>query len=406
MNQCTVAGVPLWKHVSHFNLMFLSLADPHSGNLMLTPDGRLCYLDFGLIVRVPPDHRQAMMAALVHLGLGEWAKLVTDLKGLELLKPGTDEQQLAADLKQEFEAVLASAPTGAEAASNADLAAQLPLLSLQTSSLSFGVLAGVLFRCAYKYRFLLPSYFPLVVRAVASLEGVALLVDPNFKLVSAGMPVVLNQLLSDRRPGAQALLQELLLSPSGALRTDDTTQQILSVWLSAAQQAAASEGQKGASGRRSGVGQATVSPGEAALDMTSLLTDPRNVTLRRTLLRANPATTIASMPRAMQEQLQGVLTQALCDPAATTAAAGLMESSATARAQRKRLAMLFKASVPMVMNSPPRSILQLIAFTASVITAVCAAKVKQAWEALRRWIASIYAKLFGNDSTSSAQPQV
>ncbi len=35
-------------------------------------------------------------------------------------------------------------------------------------------------------RFLLPSYFPLVLRAVASLEGVALSVDKNFKLISAG----------------------------------------------------------------------------------------------------------------------------------------------------------------------------------------------------------------------------
>ncbi len=34
--------------------------------------------------------------------------------------------------------------------------------------------------------FLLPAYFPLVLRAVASLEGVALSVDPNFKLISAG----------------------------------------------------------------------------------------------------------------------------------------------------------------------------------------------------------------------------
>lgn len=36
------------------------------------------------------------------------------------------------------------------------------------------------------HRFLLPSYFPLVLRAVSSLEGVALSVDKNFKLISAG----------------------------------------------------------------------------------------------------------------------------------------------------------------------------------------------------------------------------
>ncbi len=45
----------------------------------------------------------------------------------------------------------------------------------------------------------------------------------------AGMPVVLNQLLSDRRPAAQALLRELLLNADGTLRSDATTQQILQV---------------------------------------------------------------------------------------------------------------------------------------------------------------------------------
>jgi hypothetical protein len=40
---------------------------------------------------------------------------------------------------------------------------------------------------------------------------------------------VLNQLLSDRRPAAQALLRELMLNADGSLRSDATTQQILQV---------------------------------------------------------------------------------------------------------------------------------------------------------------------------------
>jgi aminoglycoside phosphotransferase (APT) family kinase protein len=30
-------------------------ADPHPGNLLLTPEGRLAYIDFGLLVTVPPE---------------------------------------------------------------------------------------------------------------------------------------------------------------------------------------------------------------------------------------------------------------------------------------------------------------------------------------------------------------
>lgn len=368
--------------------------DPHSGNLLLRKaDGRLCYLDFGLVVRVTPEHRQAMMSALVHLGLGEWEKLVGDMQALDLLRPGTDKEQLAVDLRREFTAVIAKAEaadkssgsdggSGLMAGEEPHLQAVLPLLSLTTTALSFGTLTRVLFRIAFRYKFLLPSYFPLVLRAVASLEGVALSVDKNFKLISAGMPVVLNQLLSDRRPAAQALLRELLLNADGTLRSDATTQQILQVWLAAADQAAAAAAGEavGAAAPASagslvaslalgdGVDEAASgAPGDAGLDLAALLLDGRNAPLRRIAMDANPAKTISSMPPEMQLQLKQILVEALCN---NGVASRLTDPSPAARAQRKRLFLLFKTSVSKVLHSPPGSILSLLAFTASVLLAV------------------------------------
>lgn len=324
-------------------------ADPHSGNLLLTKDGKLCYLDFGLIVYVPPNDRQAMMAALVHLGLGEWSRLVDDLESLRLLKPNTDKKMLAVDLEKEFLSVMAS---GKES-DPATTLQQLPLLSLQTTKLNFSTLIGVLFKLAFKYKFLLPSFFPLVVRSVSSLEGVALSVDPNFKLVAAGMPVVLNQLLSDRRPASEQLLKELLLMPGGdALRADETTRQILQVWLSAAQQVHTNPVMS-----KSGLSTST------AIDMKNILLDRKNVPLRKILMMSNPASTIAAMPKESREQLLAILTEILSSNAAGDLAYGMLESTPEARAQRKRLAMLVRASVPKVMDSPPRNIFELLKFT-------------------------------------------
>lgn len=188
----------------------------------------------------------------------------------------------------------------------------------------------------------------------------------------AGMPVVLNQLLSDRRPAAQALLRELLLNADGTLRSDATTQQILQargstcccpscclmlggavieccmwpwnpggmphgpaaaarhpllqVWLAAADQAAAvATGDTmaaGGSGGRSAslvgslamagpAAQAAADPAAAAdagLDLAALLLDGRNAPLRRIAMDANPAKTISSMPPAMRQQLKDVST--------------------------------------------------------------------------------------------------
>lgn len=336
--------------------------DPHSGNLLLTSDNRLCYLDFGLLVYVPPDDRQAMMAALVHLGLGDWSRLVGDLDKLGLLKPETDKEMLAIDLEREFRAVM----IGDQQGDNGENALkQLPLLSLQTTKLNFSTLIGVLFKLAFKYKFLLPSFFPLVVRSVSSLEGVALSVDPNFKLVAAGMPVVLNQLLSDRRPASEQLLKELLLMPGGdALRADETTRQILQVWLSAAQQANRIE----RSGEHSELMPSGLSK-STAVDMKNILLDRKNVPLRKILMMSNPASTIAVMPKESRDQLLSILTEVLSTNAAGELASGFLEATPEARAQRKRLAMLFRASVPKVFDSPPKNIFELVKFTVAVFWA-------------------------------------
>ena len=373
--------------------------DPHSGNLLLTEDGRLCYLDFGLLVYVPPDERLAMMAALVHLGLGEWDRLVTDLDKLKLLKEDTDKMALAHDLKKEFEEVMMMGESADKDMCDVDLelddevqeaAVKLPLLSLQTTKLSFSTLIGVLFKLAFKYKFLLPSFFPLVVRSVSSLEGVALAVDPEFKLVAAGMPVVLNQLLSDRRPASEELLKELLFLPGeqNALRADETTRQILQVWLSAAQQASRmdklvesentdpSRSRSSSSSSSSSTSSAddevlskTGLSKSTAIDMKNILLDKRNVPLRKILMMANPASTISVMPKESRAQLLEILSEILSSDAAGELASKMLESTHEARAQRRRLAMLARASVPKVLGSSRQNIFELVKFTVMVFFA-------------------------------------
>jgi len=365
------------------NTLTISLfsVDPHSGNLLLTKNGQLCYLDFGLLINIPPKERQAMMAALVHLGLGEWTRLVDDLEELELLKPGTDKYLLAEDLEREFLAVM-QAGDKQESNGTSDTLHQLPLLTLQTTKLNFSTLIGVLFKLAFKYKFLLPTFFPLVVRSVSSLEGVALAVDPDFKLVAAGMPVVLNQLLSDRREASQNLLQELLLMPGGALRADDTTAQILQVWLSAAEQAERSKplSERGSTSQsQSGVSAS------AAMDLKDILLDRRNVPLRRTIIMSNPASTIAQMSPETRSRLLDILTQVLSSDEAGELASGMLRSTPAARAQRKRLFMLFKATIPKVAKSPISNILELLKFTFALICAFIQGFYKRLQKRILSW---------------------
>lgn len=45
-------------------------ADPHAGNLLATADGKLCYLDFGMMSYVESNQRYSIIEAVIHLVSG------------------------------------------------------------------------------------------------------------------------------------------------------------------------------------------------------------------------------------------------------------------------------------------------------------------------------------------------
>ena len=61
-------------------------------------------------------------------------------------------------------------------------------------------------------RFKTPPFFTVILRSLTILEGVALSVDPNFRLVRGAYPYVLNSLLSPREnAGMPEALNKLLI---------------------------------------------------------------------------------------------------------------------------------------------------------------------------------------------------
>ena len=44
-------------------------ADPHPGNLIRTPDGKICILDYGLMTDVTPQQSMALVEYISHLSV-------------------------------------------------------------------------------------------------------------------------------------------------------------------------------------------------------------------------------------------------------------------------------------------------------------------------------------------------
>ena len=92
-------------------------ADPHRGNLLRTPDGRLAYLDFGMMAQVPADARLGLVGAALGLQNRDLALIAESLVSLGFLPEETELGALVPALEAAFRdatrerAAAAAAPT-------------------------------------------------------------------------------------------------------------------------------------------------------------------------------------------------------------------------------------------------------------------------------------------------------
>ncbi|MEH2319019.1 ABC1 kinase family protein [Nostoc sp.] len=163
-------------------------ADPHPGNLLATPDGKLAYLDFGMMSEIQPAQRYGLIEAIVHVVNRDFEGLAKDYVKLDFLSPETDLTPIIPAFARVF--------ADAEGASVADL--NIKSITDELSALM------------YEYPFRVPPYYALIIRSLVTLEGIAIFIDPNFKVLSEAYPYVSKRLLTDPAPQLRASLQDLL----------------------------------------------------------------------------------------------------------------------------------------------------------------------------------------------------
>ncbi|XP_038899642.1 uncharacterized aarF domain-containing protein kinase At1g71810, chloroplastic [Benincasa hispida] len=163
-------------------------ADPHPGNLLRTPDGKLAYLDFGMMGEFKQELRDGFIEACLHLVNRDFDALAKDFVTLGLLPPTADKQAVTQALTAVFQ--------------NA--------VSKGVRSISFGDLLGNLGTTMYKFKFRIPSYFSLVIRSLAVLEGIAVSFNPNYKVLGSTYPWIARKVLTDNSPKLKSSLMSLL----------------------------------------------------------------------------------------------------------------------------------------------------------------------------------------------------
>ena len=163
-------------------------ADPHPGNLLATPNGKLAYLDFGMMSEVKDYQRYGLIEAVVHMVNRDFESLAQDYVTLEFLTPDTYLPPIANALGNVFSNALGSS----------------------VSELNFKSITDQLSGVMYEFPFRVPAYYALIIRSLVTLEGIAINVDPEFKVLSKAYPYIAKRLLIDPAPELRSSLQALL----------------------------------------------------------------------------------------------------------------------------------------------------------------------------------------------------
>ncbi|MEL4894525.1 ABC1 kinase family protein [Crocosphaera sp. Alani8] len=168
-------------------------ADPHPGNLLAMKDGRLAYLDFGMMSRIKPYQRYGLIEAVVHLVNRDFDALAYDYVKLDFLTPETDLNPIVPALTEVFGNALGSS----------------------VAELNFKSITDQMSEMMYEFPFKVPAYYALILRSMVTLEGIAIGIDPDFKVLSKAYPYVAKRLLTDSSPELRSSLKDLLFKEGG-----------------------------------------------------------------------------------------------------------------------------------------------------------------------------------------------
>jgi predicted unusual protein kinase regulating ubiquinone biosynthesis (AarF/ABC1/UbiB family) len=143
-------------------------ADPHAGNLLVDPQGRLVLLDFGMVLQVERDTRRRLVETVLAAARQDVDGVINGFYELGILDPDVDRGTVR------------------------DAAQSLMAVSLkdETSPRQIQRLVEQVLNTFYEWPLMLPSNLVYFGRAGVLVEGIGLRYDPNFNALAMARPVL------------------------------------------------------------------------------------------------------------------------------------------------------------------------------------------------------------------------
>ncbi|HMD14201.1 MAG TPA: AarF/ABC1/UbiB kinase family protein [Bacteroidota bacterium] len=145
-------------------------ADPHPGNIIVTPSGTIAFVDFGIVGRVTDEMKETMANTFLALMRKDFDGLIDQYMALGMIPEHTDIEIF----RREFKADLVDFME--------------PLYDLTLQELDLALYLDMVTHLAIKHNLKMPSDLLLINKAMLILENIGRQLDPDFHFIAAAEP--------------------------------------------------------------------------------------------------------------------------------------------------------------------------------------------------------------------------
>jgi predicted unusual protein kinase regulating ubiquinone biosynthesis (AarF/ABC1/UbiB family) len=162
-------------------------ADPHPGNIAVSPEGSLIFYDFGMMGQVNPVTREKLMDTLFGIAQKDAERVVNSLVALGALAPVDDMGPVRRSIQYMLDHFM-----------------DKPFENQSVSQIS-----DDLYEIAYGQPFRFPATFTFVMRAFSTLEGVGKGLDPEFNFMEVAKPFAMQIMTNSNSSEGNSFLGDL-----------------------------------------------------------------------------------------------------------------------------------------------------------------------------------------------------
>jgi predicted unusual protein kinase regulating ubiquinone biosynthesis (AarF/ABC1/UbiB family) len=162
-------------------------ADPHPGNLAVSPDGSLIFYDFGMMGEIKTNIREKLMQTLFGIAEKNADRVVNSLIELGALEPTGD----MSPVRRSIQFMLDN------------------FMDKPFEDQSITQISEDLYEIAYDQPFRFPATFTFVMRAFSTLEGVGKGLDPEFNFMEVAQPFALQLMTNGDTRNGSSIFDEL-----------------------------------------------------------------------------------------------------------------------------------------------------------------------------------------------------